>query len=562
MKIKYLLIFSVLIITKAHSLDCGQLHSGESLRIDTTGKSMENFRHQDQDGLGICYATAVSAQLQSVLPTHPEISYFQLAALVGNKEVEKKLQDNPQDHNLFVKKKVTNASAAVEEDDKWTFAMTGGTTCDTIAAAQEEQRKKNKSILCPKNKTNIEELIAHKGDADFMQLNVFLESAKYMNEFHSALSGQDQKNNFSKSFEDLISHKRHELESSTCHKTSADGLEAFFHNTLGPALAYQDCFNPSYTRRNEYWCKMVRTIAPDAKQKTSHSLIAKQIGSPLLMRIKTSIEQNKQTFSVTQIKNDFKKALINEAKVEKYEMPEAKDLSEELAGYISDENLQLLVDEYNEIKTTGFSKKCVDRLLMDYVSSKKFENDYMKSEVLCENQALMKQAAAVAFEYSRSGLKDLNSVYNFLKESAGLPYHEAMMSLNANDCTEADKINIPDNIKCEYHAVKPETKNSTDEIIFNQLSQNKAITIGFCAHILEKPKSSFGAGECGNHSVNIIGLKCVDGKYNYLIQNSWGIDYEATNTAIKTEVGTDKHWLDESTFNDSVYGLTTLDLTP
>jgi hypothetical protein len=200
--------------------------------------------------------------------------------------------------------------------------------------------------------------------------------------------------------------------------------------------------------------------------------------------------------------------------------------------------------------------------MIDYLSSKQFIDDYMKTEVLCENKPLMHQASAVAMEYSRSGLKDLNNIFEFLKQTASLPYHQAMMSLNASDCTDADKITIPYNIKCDYLPLKPATKNSIDETIFNNLFHDKAVSITFCAYILEKPKSSFIGDECGTHSVNIIGMKCVEGKYKYLIQNSWGKDYKAKNPAISTEADTDKHWLDQSTFSESVLGITTLDLQP
>ena len=80
MKIALLTMFLTLSAT-ALAQNCGEMQNGEIIRVDEGNKSLANFRVQDQDGLGSCYANAASLLLQSALPNNPEVSYLHLATL-------------------------------------------------------------------------------------------------------------------------------------------------------------------------------------------------------------------------------------------------------------------------------------------------------------------------------------------------------------------------------------------------------------------------------------------------------------------------------------------------
>ena len=559
----YFFLFSAAVL----SADCPELPAGEAIRLDQPGGSLENYRHQDQDGLGICYATAAATILQTVLPTHPEMSYLQMAVMEGTKDVEGKLKEDPNLTDLFVKKNPPKQKADGETstDNKYTFAMTSGAVCRTVEYIQEQQLKKNGPVLCPKNKTNFEDIIADNGDPNFVSLKTFLESSKYMNLYYDTFSApQSQKSSeeFSKAFTEFIAEKKNKLKKNECKHINGNGIESILHDMLPIALTYKDCFTPNSAQSNEYTCKMIRTIAPDATKKNEYVMTAKEIGQPLLSKIKDVLEKPGKNFSATQMKKDFKNTLIAESKIAKNDLTSANKLADELIDEISDEKIDDLVAEFNEIKSKKSSAKCVERFLMDYITKSKFEDDWGKVQVLCENSLLMKQAATVSVEYEKSGLKDVNNVLQFLQRSAGLSYHDAMMSLYATDCKEKDKVSIPDKLKlkCTYYPIAPNNKTWLDSKLLENLKANKAISIGFCSQILVEPKKQWPPGECGQHAVNVTGIRCVAGKYQYLIQNSWGLDYVASNPDIRTEEDKDAHWFDEQSFYDSVYNITTLDL--
>ena len=84
--------------------DCADLKNGESLRLDEKGKSLENFKVQDQDGVGTCYANTTSLILESLLDNHPQVSYLQVAAISKTSTLEELRSDaNAENFNIYVK---------------------------------------------------------------------------------------------------------------------------------------------------------------------------------------------------------------------------------------------------------------------------------------------------------------------------------------------------------------------------------------------------------------------------------------------------------------------------
>ncbi len=53
------------------------------VNLTAPGGSMENFRVQNQDGLGTCYANALSDMFEGTLPGHPSLSFQQIAIMHG-----------------------------------------------------------------------------------------------------------------------------------------------------------------------------------------------------------------------------------------------------------------------------------------------------------------------------------------------------------------------------------------------------------------------------------------------------------------------------------------------
>jgi hypothetical protein len=109
---------------------------GASVSLRSSGKSLENMKIQDQDGLGTCYANTTSTILKSVLPGHPDISYTH-AAIMNTTRGWSENWNNPNKKYL-------------KADDKEANFADGGWVCETVAGL------KKAGGACPKNLSSTE----------------------------------------------------------------------------------------------------------------------------------------------------------------------------------------------------------------------------------------------------------------------------------------------------------------------------------------------------------------------------------------------------------------------
>jgi len=131
-------LFFGLFCTAVVSADCqfydgvksAVIKDGESVSLRAPGKSLENMKIQDQDGLGTCYANTTSTILKSVLPNSPDISYTHAAVMGTTRGWD---EDWSGADNKYSNKK--------RSDDNFTSY---GWVCETLAGL------KNAGGACPK----------------------------------------------------------------------------------------------------------------------------------------------------------------------------------------------------------------------------------------------------------------------------------------------------------------------------------------------------------------------------------------------------------------------------
>ncbi|MGZ3789639.1 MAG: hypothetical protein ACXVLQ_14010 [Bacteriovorax sp.] len=570
MKFKRLFpLVSLLLINQAiYAEDCEDMKDGEIVRIDQKGGSLENFHVQDQDGLGTCYANTASLLLQASLKNHPEVSYLQLAAIAKTEPIENlhKYASKPEDFELYAKKirkknAATNGNAST---DQWILGLDIGSVCGPIDAAKAEQKKKG-ATLCPRKQMNLEEVVAN-GDPKMSQFKSILESSKYMNLFQEQfkdlagqptnvsnekmMAAQKKYEDFKSAFSGLVAEKKKSMSEKECTKLTTMGMDGVLQPAIQEALNFYGCFTSE--TNTSYFCKLNRALVSGVEKKGDYAIESKGMSPQFLKKLRSKITDPKKIFSVDQMKKDLMDSLLSSVNLEKNEKQPANDFAARLINKIPMDKLENLVSEFNEIKANGYSETCVERSVVEYLSGKKFEDDWKRDAVLCEKSDLMEQASQVIVEYERSGLKGIDNALDFVLDKARLKYDEALMSLYAVDCKDKDKITIPEDLNCSSAAVTPELKDDVDKRIFSSLKGDRPISAFVCASIFDKPKSSFAEGECNAHHVAVTGLKCVDGKYKYLMQNSWGKNYRPKNPALQIEEGQGAYWFDEKSFYDSV----------
>lgn len=576
MKFLYLLLTLLIFNNVAHAVDCEDIKNGETFRVDQNGGSLENFHVQDQDGLGSCYANSASLLLQASLENHPEVSYLQLASIskADDLESKRKLAQKADDYYIYAKKEENSSKAINGGGDalKWSLALDGGDICEVVAAAKAQQETQKAAVLCPRKEMNLE-AIATNGDPRQSQFKSILESSKYMNLFQGSFSDinkdetffnrkkiRDAKRkyeNFKQAFSSLIAEKKKMLTESSCGTINDDSIGRLVQPAIQDALGYDNCFKDQ--KNSPYFCKVSLALVSGVGKKGDYSYEVNQLNSRFSKDFLSKLNAPGKVISPEQIKKDFSDTLLSNLKLSKYEQSYAKNFANKLAEDIPSDKLNDIATEFNEIKTTGTSQRCMERSLVDYIGSKRFENDWKQDQVLCENQQLMLQASQVIVEYDKSGLKGIDQALDFLFDKARLNYDEALMAIYALDCKAEEKIEIPKNLTCNATAVTRESKPAIDKKIISSLKSNQPMGIYLCASILNKPKSAFENNECGNRAVAVTGIKCEEGKLKYLIQNSWGKNNQAANPAIQTEEGKGAYWFDEQSFYDSVYNAVSLE---
>ncbi|MDD4975704.1 MAG: hypothetical protein PHY93_15210 [Bacteriovorax sp.] len=559
------------------AIDCNGINNGEEIRLDIPGKSLETFKTQDQDGLGTCAANATSLLLHSLLPNNPDISYLQLASIYHQEDLNTKRDDarNKNEFEVYAKKIVTANGAAVAsgnsleiaEMNRWQLGIDSANICSIIEKAKGYQKSLSSGI-CRSNTVTLERL-AGGADRDWKQKKSLLAISKYMNEFQKKFSvakkysKEEVKNNnearfayiaFQNALDEQIKNKEI-IFGKKCQSFSPEMLWPVLKSMNYEILRYQDCLVPG--KENYSPCNIFSKILSVTKRNdgTMNVDYRPEFVNSLLEILK----QSKDPAPTTDITANIYQAIQTTTKspIDKF----GEKAMKEILATITPNSLTKLADEMKEIATTGFSKKCNERELMDYLVSNEFKLDAKNDEILCQSMGLVENVKDVISSTAQTDFADLDKVRTFLLKDANLNFDEVIKNLYAFDCLPSDKIQIPDGVSCTKMGVNRADKNKINAKILNELKNNRAVGGNICASIISKPRSQFIAGECGAHAIGLVGVKCVNGAMKYLVKNSWGIRDRAKNPAltnITDGTGQGSFWFDEQNFFDGFQEIYTM----
>lgn len=581
---------------KLIAADCSGMQEGEIIRLDAPGKSLANFKIQDQDGLGTCASNASSLLLHSSVPGNPGLSYIQLASIFKRSSLnDKRLEltnSNSQVFDLYAKRSqkgsgVVNPNSSAE--DKWELGIDGANVCGVIAAAKEYQKSSPTEGICRSETVNIEKK-AGSEDPRGLQKKSILAISKYMNEFQKSFgeaavvksnapadgkktgffdllkpnkySESEVKKNeearlkyiaFKTAFETQLNNKDliHEKD---CKQVNADLFEPVMKKITDRFLAHTYCFDGAHD--SYIMCQLINKMMTVTKHSDGgfQANIKNNFLNSILLTFKDSNDSVSASDIKTKVHNSIQKIHNN---------PLGSYLESELAIAMDemDEILAKTAAEIKEIKTQGFSKICSERKLMNYLVSDDFKKDVKKDQVLCNSIGIIENVRDVVNSTAFTGLVDAAKIKDFLLKNANLNFDEAMLNLYAYDCSAADKVKIPESLTCSIVSVTRDTKDAINKKIVGQLKNNRALGASICAAILDKPKREFAVNECGNHAVGITGVQCTGGKLKYLIQNSWGKNSKVKNPAIVNDPSENgSYWLDEQTLFDGFNAIQSLEL--
>ena len=246
---------------------------------------------------------------------------------------------------------------------------------------------------------------------------------------------------------------------------------------------------------------------------------------------------------------------INEQAITKFVSVYSTLMKKELR---TDEFYNLHVQKYLQSKNTeGYLKKIIPDIDVAMAFSLELQlererlMDALNSQEECVNQAFSTNGQNMCpieekdvrriFSLSSIGLK-ARDMYNMLRLSADRDdYFDSAVK-----CDGA-KVKIPEDLNCATTSIiqmKQNSKDLTDyvgkfsELVGSNLESNTPVGISVCTRFFKndnvttiKDDFSYGCGNKedpdykageGSHAVTIIGRRCVEGKTQFLVHNSWG----------------------------------------
>ncbi len=503
-----------------------------SIDLSAPGGSFENFRTQDQNGLGTCYANTASAILESILPSNSEVSYLDLAIRY---------------------KESTGISRAIDS------SLDAGYICQTIETA------KASGGVCPRSDTLFESYAIHGDKANVSrgileQLDKVYDSIERMNE--------DEKGFFIQQLEGLYSTKLN-MALKNCRDSANERAKNL---SIYPSLA-------TVADKIRREIKKIRNNKPNnykeqiRKLKNSQRYLKNKLNynPPLeFIRDRNTLVRSKQleriidetyrpyvtNFSENQIDgiSNFERLIFSKMGLE--------DFPHLYEGTIS---MHRIDHDQAMISPQECAKKEAINILSNYGLANSALGDVVESCNL--HFQLNTTAGYLSHLIQHVPIFADESLFELLKTSNNRS--ELLRNAFKINC-EDNLLQIPNNLNCRSYNAKnlynSKTKSESEiiedmrSIIHRQLSNDRPVGIGVCSIFMRERgiNTKFGRDElCSGggmhqlHAMTVIGFRertfgTGDLKREYLIQNSWGEDcgYQPTEESCIGDTG--RFWVEEN----------------
>jgi hypothetical protein len=451
----YLLLLLLTASGIIHAQDCHGLKDNEVVRLDKDNGPLVNGRIQDQDGIGTCYANASSVALQTALPGNPDVSYLQLAFAHAQIEVAPTNTDR-------------DSAYVYNNGQKGDQLINGGQVCKTIEAA------KNDKIggVCKRDDVALEKSIFDS------KSNASKDTSAVQNQLINAVSNYYDSikekfgikpgaakseiaartaaySNFQNAFNNLVQARKDQWSQKNCLKPDTTNVETVFKNMQLRVYTFlKNKYGDSSKFSNAYQ-RVNGKPNPDASLYLYYlgmgGVNSSSANSELKVDVAFKYADNFKNSYMGDLNSKtppkdavvaFKNALL---KADSKNGP----LIDKLLGEMSPEDKSTLEKDYNRFVKKDVSD-CVQKNALAYYKSddgliKDFEQDVCLKNYLAQGKNLQSMAAIL----DRQNLNNIDSLNAFLMKLPSMNYQQAMSAIIAPDCTDAKKIKIPQNLRCE-----------------------------------------------------------------------------------------------------------------
>ncbi|MFZ4713058.1 MAG: hypothetical protein ACOYL6_05085 [Bacteriovoracaceae bacterium] len=555
---------NLLFLNLSFAQDCSfsgkVIKDGSKVTLFSPGKSLENFKVQDQDGLSTCYANTTSVILKTMMEGHPDVSYLDIALKHGTKGSYTEWKEGNPEENKFITKSGKDLTAS-------------GSVCTSLSVLKD-------SGVCPEQYFSFESNARRLSSDDNNKQNVIMDSlSNYFDQYYKGQKEDanstntvlakthkillDQKNLFQKQCENLISGgKPEDVMFKESLKDNVAWIRDFIFYTLtgdekedpnitknkSCALYAQDFLNtlqvePFVLGKEEFTGEINANLQPELSQRIidAHIDLNQILGDKSSKQVTAfnDLDQyNKSIAEAYKINLEMKALFTQRYNKFNIDQKATSDPCEKNSDFpinrvvrkTGGTNRRILAD-------IGYSrssaKSCENFKMIDFLSNEKNIKDIQES-VACAYHFPIDSYLSSYTELLKLG-RNMDKVEDLLAPIRP-PSINTIEDILAPDC--ASHLLKVDEYNCENirpvtrdEAGFPKYRSTFRTQVQKDLSLGRPLGINICTHFFDNPdlntkfcSSNMDKDENNNgqHIVPVTGYRCSKGKIGYEILNSWG----------------------------------------
>ena len=560
----YLLVF-FLITTEIFAQDiltCQGKNDKYKFSIRSENHSLDYFQTQDQGSVGSCYANSLSLALYPEINYSPSANYL---ALINHQE---------------------NKGRDITTE--------GGDSCELFNSIGNNFLCSPKDIIEDFDTySGINVLIKNLGAFydDYNNNKLNIENSKYKKIIKSIKDLNNQIIDQSKYLCDSIkSFPKEHLD----HELLRDSMYSYFNNTVPIEINYFKDNGFSVPQEIEkYFNKdpVFNVYRPNEEYKKRVEKYWNDVSKIFIYNNDPDIIEEKYKDIIVELYEDFGAepgtATFECFKIyfDNFEANENNDI------YLS-----LLEHEFD----IHDEKICINRVYKDYydnINVYDFINDFIEEENTCQDLGLVSSYlglfdAIKIFTNRENNLADqMAELEYYLKNESPNLFEFISNHIKLNDCQNQKSLDAKEiikDLKCKkMDLITEEDKDKSieekkaslqtrlNELVFRKLNEKngRPIIIDVCTGFFDDPNSAinFDTKNCdesrdhGFHSMNVIGQRCINGKVEYQIQNSWGnyCDYlyneDLEDYLYECDKNEGNFWVSEEILINNIFGISYLE---
>ncbi|MFP5386477.1 MAG: hypothetical protein ACLGHN_10390 [Bacteriovoracia bacterium] len=552
-----------------------------SLSLFEEGKSLATHKTQDQDGLGTCYANATSAVLKSILPDNPDVSFTHAALEASTNGWRQNWRTSP-------------GKYVTKENESLSDFTSGGFLCETVGAMENSGGACPAKFSITEDKTLLD---------PYLQQRLFLSLGSYFDHINSLKKNPDDfkklKNDLALAIDTIRNERQEIVQACEREKNEEIPLDQAVSNFISNEILLLN----TETKCGSAWRDFYKTFLHPSSVIQDDRVVAKA-SDEALAKFRQMIEGNDQ----------FKSRILAEIHTENRNLRPNREsnlaLGNGLLDIIAKNPLMEQLNEACKDEPATTEVRSIEDLGKAFIVNIKTQSQRPCEHIL--SQSILAPESNTCIDTTQldsllSAIVPLLEIGNALdmKTIEDLSNTTAVNGLQLKKmltpgCLDSKNLIPLKDVSCASFSMCDESQyfdtdnnnyngpagscyskdRATNELrmrIFRDIKENRALGITVCTAFMTTPNAQTdfcrnpvpGVPKHAYHAMTVSGLRCIGGKMEYEILNSWGQTCPESasdvSSGIECEVDKDnnptgKFWVKEDVLVDSTTNIVQMKL--